>query len=184
MANYFIVFALIIVFVFGMEFFRKHALDKLLKDLYQAAYVKKDEELFELLIFSPQAKMLMNNPTRYIMQLNNYIACENTEKVLKTIDKLKKLNMNTPDKLTFYGNAIGYLSEREHPAAISLLAFIKDKEKSSKSLQMEILLLDCEQVVDIYINKNANRIKELKLINMNMPLKKINMNTDNNILYN
>lgn len=164
MAKYFIIFVLIVVFACGMEFFRKYTLEKLLKELFQAAYVKKDEEAFELLILSPQAKMLMNNSTRYIMQLNYYIASENTDKVLKIIEKLKKTNMNISDRLTYYGNGIGYLSEKEHPKAQNLLEFMREKEKHSKNLQMQLLLLDCEMAIDVYINKNIERISELKMM--------------------
>lgn len=164
MTKYLIVFVLIAVFAYGMEFFRKRSLDKLLNEIYQAAYVRKDEEAFELLVLSPQAKMLMNKATRLLMKLNYYVSNDKEIQVIETVKKLKQCSLNNANKKAFYGSAIGYFAEKENNEAKKLLEWVKEKESDSKDAEMKMLLYDCELTVDIYINKNINRIHDLEVL--------------------
>jgi len=71
--KYFWILLLILIFTVFAEFIRKRALQKNLNSIYDAAYKQNDEELFNLLIESPQAKMLMSDASRLLIKLNYYI---------------------------------------------------------------------------------------------------------------
>lgn len=159
----------IVVLVIGLslftEWFRRRALKQLLNEIYEAAYVKKDEELFKLYINSPQAKMLMSTVTRLIMKLNYSIAKDQMEKVKKLMPEIEGKRMNNKEALSYYQTVFGYMAEREQAEeATHLLTAMKERFGYSKDASVLLLLFDCELIYDIYICKDATRKKDLEIL--------------------
>lgn len=143
---------------------RQFFLNKLSRQLYDAAYIKKDKELFEILIESPQAKLTMSDVSRKIMSLNFYISQNDEKKVLETCRFLIGKKLNLQEAQTIYPAAIGYLCEKGNPEAAQILDDMKLKYGSSEDLNMMLMIYDCELTYDIYIKKDTGRIKDIEEI--------------------
>lgn len=141
---------------------RQLFLNRLSRQLYDAAYVKKDKELFELLIGSPQAKMVMSNVSREIMLLNFYLSIDDEACVTDTVQKLMKQRTNLKEAQTIYPASIGYLCEKGNPATLDVLNDLKKKYADSKDLNMLLMIYDCELACDVYIRKDKGRISDLE----------------------
>lgn len=157
-----IIILIIIAAAFLSSFIRKAFLDRLSRQLYDAAYIKKDKELFEILIGSPQAQLTMSDVSRKIMSLNFYVNIDDENKVLETSKYLigKKLNMK--EAQTVYPLAIGYLCEKGNSKVVNILNDLKKKYANTKEINMMLLMYDCELTYDIYIKKDTGRIKDLE----------------------
>ncbi|MDO4198821.1 MAG: hypothetical protein Q4D13_07520 [Erysipelotrichaceae bacterium] len=157
-----IIILIIIAAAFLSSFIRKAFLDRLSRQLYDAAYIKKDKELFEILIGSPQAQLTMSDVSRKIMSLNFYVNIDDENKVLETSKYLigKKLNMK--EAQTVYPLTIGYLCEKGNSKVVNILNDLKKKYANTKEINMMLLMYDCELTYDIYIKKDTGRIKDLE----------------------
>ena len=144
------------------EFICKVSLNKLLKAIYEAAYINKDEEAFHLLVVSPQAKMLMSDATRLIMQLNFYVANDQEEKVVKIVEKMKKIRLNKNNQKAFYSTAIGYYAEKERTDTLDLINHMKKAIENTQDGELQMLLYDCQLTYDIYVKKDISKIHELQ----------------------
>ena len=151
MRNIWIWVFIIALFMIG-EFIRRTSLNKLLKAIYEAAYINKDEEAFHLLVVSPQAKMLMSDATRLIMQLNFYVANDQEEKVVKIVEKMKKIRLNKNNQKAFYSTAIG----------LDLINHMKKAIENTQDGELQMLLYDCQLTYDIYVKKDISKIHELQ----------------------
>ena len=145
-------------------FVRQIALNRITRQLYQAAYVDKDTALFESLINSLQAQMFIADRSRRIMSLNYYIAANEEDKVVKTCKEMKGNRLSANEFMSFYGSAIGYLCDKGNPYAKELLEEMRKRYASSKDVSELMLLQDCELTYDIYINKNTDRISDIEEI--------------------
>lgn len=157
-----IIILIVIAAAFLSSFIRKVFLDRLSRQLYDAAYIKKDKELFEILINSPQAQLTMSDVSRKIMSLNCYVNIDDEKEVLKTAKYLigKKLNMK--EAQTVYPLTIGYLCEKGNAEVLDILNDLKKKYANTKEINMMLLMYDCELTYDIYIKKDTGRIKDLE----------------------
>ncbi len=155
---------LIVLFTIIAELLRKKTLNKLLKDIYDAAYRKKDEELFHLLIESPQMKMLMSEHSRLLIKLNVYIKLNQDEKIIKTVNKLRKMKLGKNSCKAFYSVAIGTYCEKQWQDAVSLLTDLKDKTQNTKDQDLILLYLDCQLLVDLYIYKDMTKVSAVEEI--------------------
>ena len=161
MRNIWIWVFIIALFMIG-ECIRKVSLNKLLKAIYEAAYINKDEEAFHLLVVSPQAKMLMSDATRLIMQLNFYVANDQEEKVVKIVEKMKKIRLNKNNQKAFYSTAIGYYAEKERTDTLDLINHMKKAIENTQDGELQMLLYDCQLTYDIYVKKDISKIHELQ----------------------
>ena len=161
MRNIWIWVFIIALFMIG-EFIRRTSLNKLLKAIYEAAYINKDEEAFHLLVVSPQAKMLMSDATRLIMQLNFYVANDQEEKVVKIVEKMKKIRLNKNNQKAFYSTAIGYYAEKERTDMLDLINHMKKAIENTQDGELQMLLYDCQLTYDIYVKKDISKIHELQ----------------------
>ncbi len=161
MRNIWIWVFIIALFMIG-EFIRRTSLNKLLKAIYEAAYINKDEEAFHLLVVSPQAKMLMSDATRLIMQLNFYVANDQEEKVVKIVEKMKKIRLNKNNQKAFYSTAIGYYAEKERTDTLDLINHMKKAIENTQDGELQMLLYDCQLTYDIYVKKDISKIHELQ----------------------
>lgn len=143
---------------------RYFLLNRLSRQLYDAAYVKKDKELFEILINSLQAQMVMSDVSREIMSLNFYISMDDENKVIETAKKLIQGKMNMNEAQTVYPAAIGYLCEKENEEASIILNNMKSKYAISEDLNMMLMMYDCELTYDVYVKKDTDRIKDIEEI--------------------
>ena len=141
---------------------RNYSINRIARQLYDAAYVRKDELLFEKLISSLQARMCMSEKSRLIMSLNFYTFIDQEEKVIKLCEKMDGKRMNAEEFRTFYGKVIGYLCDKENEYALKLLNGMEDRYRNSKEISELLLLFDCQMACDIYIRKNTDRIKDLE----------------------
>lgn len=155
---------LVIILSAATEFFRRKTLNKILNNIYDAAYRKKDEELFLLHIQSPQAKMLMSDASRELIKLNYYVSTDQKEKALKIISRLRKSRLDKNSRKSFYSVAIGYMCEKQEAHVTELLDELKAKAESSQDQDLILLYLDCQLLVDIYIKKELTKAEALKEI--------------------
>lgn len=155
---------LVIILSAATEFFRRKTLNKILNNIYDAAYRKKDEELFLLHIQSPQAKMLMSDASRELIKLNYYVSTDQKEKALKIISRLRKSRLDKNSRKSFYSVAIGYMCEKQEASVTELLDELKAKAESSQDQDLILLYLDCQLLVDIYIKKELTKAEALKEI--------------------
>ena len=155
---------LVIILSAATEFFRRKTLNKILNNIYDAAYRKKDEELFLLHIQSPQAKMLMSDASRELIKLNYYVSTDQKEKALKIISRLRKSRLDKNSRKSFYSVAIGYMCEKQEAHVTELLDELKAKPESSQDQDLILLYLDCQLLVDIYIKKELTKAEALKEI--------------------
>ncbi len=169
-----IIILIIIAAAFLSSFIRKVFLDRLSRQLYDAAYIKKDRELFEILIDSPQAQLTMSDVSRKIMALNCYISLNDEKKVLETAKYLINKKLNMKEVQTVYPLAIGYLCEKGNAGVSDILNDLKKKHGNTKELNMMLLMYDCELTYDVYIKKDTGRIKDLEeLIKTNLDPKNL-----------
>ena len=159
-----LIIAVIAVSLLLSNLIRQIFLNRLSRQLYEAAYIKKDKELFEILIESPQAKLTMSDVSRKIMSLNFYISSDDEKSVLKTSRFLINKKLSLQEAQTIYPAAIGYLCEKGNPDVSDILNDMKNKYGSSKDLKMMLMIYDCELTYDIYIKKNTGRIKDIEEI--------------------
>lgn len=155
---------LVVLFTILAEMLRRKTINKLCKDLYNAAYQKKDEELFLLLIDSPQAKMLMSDASRGLMKLNYFISSDQETKAIHLINKLKKRKLDKNNQKAFYSLSIGYTSEKQNEIATELLEDLKIKAENTKDQEWILLYLDSQLLVDIYIKKELTKAEALEEI--------------------
>ena len=156
------IFTLVVIFAIAAVLVRRITLQKLLKEIYVSAYVKKDQELFLLHINSPQAKMLMSQSARLLIKLNYYIATDNEEKVVKMCEQLRHTRMDKNNTKAFYSTAIGYYTEKQRPDALALLQELKQKSEHSKDQALILLYMDSQLLYDIYIRKDKTKIAFLQ----------------------
>ena len=159
-----LIIAVIAVSLLLSNLIRQIFLNRLSRQLYDAAYIKKDRELFEILIESPQAKLTMSDISRKIMSLNFYISIDDEKSVLKTGRHLIERKLNTQETQTVYPAVIGYLCEKGNPDASDFLNDMKSRYGNSKDLNMMLMIYDCELTYDIYIKKKTGRIKDIEEI--------------------
>lgn len=152
--------------------YSKYSQNKLLKELYRLAYVDDDEEGFVLMLSSLEAQMLMSDISRKMIELNYWIAKDNFVEVKSATNILRNKKMNKDNTLSFYSLVIGYFADKHDSIAVDLLNELKIKIKDNSDLNTNMLINDCEMVVDIYINHNVNLIDDLEKI--------INSDIDNN----
>lgn len=162
--KYFWILLLILIFTVFAEFIRKRALQKNLNSIYDAAYKQNDEELFNLLIESPQAKMLMSDASRLLIKLNYYITINQDEKIIKTVNKLRSMRLDKNSRKSFYSSAIGTYCEKQWDDAVSLCEELQEKAQNSKDQDLILLYLDCRLLVDIYIHKDISKASALEEI--------------------
>ena len=148
--------------VISSSVIRRFFLDRLSRQLYEAAYVKKDKELFEILIASPQARMLMSDVSRDIMSLNFRISMDDREMAVRTAERLLKKKLNLQEAQSVYPSTIAYLCEKEDTKALDFLTDMKNRFQDSKDLNTMLMLYDCELTYDVYIRKDAGRIRDLE----------------------
>lgn len=149
--------------------YSKYSQNKLLKELYRLAYVDDDEEGFVLMLSSLEAQMLMSDISRKMIELNYWIAKDNSVEVKNATNILRNKKMNKDNTLSFYSLVIGYFADKHDSIAVDLLNELKIKIKDNSDLNTNMLINDCEMVVDIYINHNVNLIDDLeKIINSNI----------------
>lgn len=159
-----LIIAVIAVSLLLSNLIRQIFLNRLSRQLYDAAYIKKDRELFEILIESPQAKLTMSDISRKIMSLNFYISIDDEKSVLKTGRHLIERKLNMQEAQTVYPAVIGYLCEKGNTDASDFLNDMKSRYGNSKDLNMMLMIYDCELTYDIYIKKNTGRIKDIEEI--------------------
>ena len=157
-----LIFLIITASLLLSVFLRNMALNRISRQLYQAAYVDKDTVLFESLIDSLPAQMFISERSRKIMALNYYVSANDKDKVIRTCKEMNGKRLDGNEFRTFYGTAIGYLCDREDPYAGILLQEMKERYSSSKDISELMLLYDCELTYDIYINKNTGRIPDIE----------------------
>ena len=159
-----LIFLIIALSAIISYFVRKIALDKISRQLYEAAYVNKDTALFESLINSLQAQMFIAERSRKIMSLNYYISINDNEKVKDICKTMKSKNLNTNEFMAFYGSTIGYLCDQGDPYAKDLLNEMKKRYASTKNINELMLLNDCQLTYDVYIDKNTDKIVDIEEI--------------------
>jgi hypothetical protein len=159
-----VILLIIAASAFISYFVRQVALNRITRQLYQAAYVEKDAVLFESLIDSLPAQMFISEKSRKIMALNFYIASDNEEKVVRTCRETNMKRLDANEFKTFCGSAIGYLCDRKNPYAETLLNEMKKRYAGSKDISQLMLLYDCELTYDVYIAKNTDRISDIEEI--------------------
>ena len=145
-------------------FVRQIAINRITRQLYQAAYIDNDAALFESLINSLQAQMFISDKSRKIMSLNYYIRSDNQEKAAEICRDMNAKRLNSEEFMTFYGSAIGYLCDKNDPYAKTLLEEMRKRYASGCSVQEQMLLHDCELTCDVYINRNTDRIADIEEI--------------------
>ena len=145
-------------------FVRQIALNRITRQLYQAAYVEKDAVLFESLIDSLPAQMFISERSRKIMALNFYIAANDEEKVAKTCRETNVKRFDANEFKTFCGSAIGYLCDKGNPYSETLLNEMKKRYEGSKDISELMLLYDCQLTYDVYVAKNTDRIADIEEI--------------------
>ena len=160
--NLLTIIIIIIIAVILTNLLRQFLLNKLSKQLYQAAYVKKDKELFNILIESPQTKMVMSDTSRNIMALNFYLSIDDENNVISTAKKLINRKLNIKEAQTVYPSTIGYLCEKENVEALVFLENMKKEYGNTSDINMILMIYDCELTYDIYIRKDTSRIKDIE----------------------
>jgi len=140
---------------------RKVVINRLLKQLYDAAYVQKDRETFMLLISSLQSQMTISEVSRNIMTLNAAIAWDDLETVKTTAGKLISTHLKDAEARTVYGRTIGYLCEKRDSQAIMFLEKMQEYFKGNNDMNIILMLYDIQLVYDIYIEKKAERRTDL-----------------------
>ena len=152
--KYLFIFGTMLLLIIGTELFRKKSLRNLLKQIYTAS-IQKDEELFNLYLNSPQAKMLMSRTSRLMMKLNYYIVNDREAMVVKYVNKLKEIRMSNKNAMAFYSSTIGYYAEKQRIDTIDLLQHLKEKYQHTKNEEIQLLIMDCQLLYDIYIQKEC-----------------------------
>ena len=161
--KYLFIFGTMLLLIIGTELFRKKSLRNLLKQIYTAS-IQKDEELFNLYLNSPQAKMLMSRTSRLMMKLNYYIVNDREAMVVKYVNKLKEIRMSNKNAMAFYSSTIGYYAEKQRIDTIDLLQHLKEKYQHTKNEEIQLLIMDCQLLYDIYIQKDASQVPVLQQI--------------------
>ncbi len=156
------IFACAVLFAAGAALIRKRTLNRLLKEIYTSAYVKKDKELFLLHVNSPQAKMLMSESSRQMIKLHYYIANDDEEKVVKTCEKIRKMRLDKKNAKAFYSSAIGYYCEKGRNDSLVLLEELKQKCDHDQDNALFLLYLDSQLLYDIHIKHDISKIEPLK----------------------
>lgn len=162
--KYLFIFGFIFAALIITEWIRRVSLQRLLRDIYEAAYVKKDNELFKININSPQAKMLMSDVSRLLIKLNYYITNDCEDMVIKVVNRLKNINLSKRNAKAFYSTAIGYYAYKQRNDTIDLLDELRKKYEHTHDKEMILLIIDCQLIYDIYIGKDTNKIEFLKEI--------------------
>ena len=145
------------------EILRRSAQNKNLQMLYDAAYKKKDAELFEKLLKTPGCKLLIPAISREIMRLNFYVAADNLEMVRDVRKKISKLRLNNENAKAFYGAAFGFFAEKgERELCEQLLQEMRKQFDGTTDPAAVMMLFDCQLVYDVYIDRNLDRIDGLK----------------------
>lgn len=103
-----LIFLIITASLLLSVFLRNMALDRISRQLYQAAYVDKDTVLFESLIDSLPAQMFISERSRKIMALNYYVSANDKDKVIRTCKEMngKRLTAMSSGHFTGLPSAI------------------------------------------------------------------------------
>ncbi|MBR2600281.1 MAG: hypothetical protein IKD84_05180 [Erysipelotrichaceae bacterium] len=160
--NKFVVVIFIIVITIAISvMIRKTVLNKLLKQLYDAAFVSTDKEAFNLLINSLPAQMTMSEISRDIVRLNAAVSWNDKEEVKRVARKASSLRMKNEEAQTVYGVTVGYLCEKRDPEALFFLEKMKEYFKDTNNVSSLVMVYDSQLIYDIYIEKKADRKAEL-----------------------
>jgi tetratricopeptide (TPR) repeat protein len=163
MKNIYIIL-IFLIFVFILTVVTKNNKNKLLKELFNKAYVDNDEEAFYLLLNSPQAKILIDDFSLKMMKLNYLIAKNDTKEAFNLIDKIESKKINNSNAKAFFPLAIGFCAENKNDKATELLTIFETIANKSNDSELSLLYLDCKMVCDIYINEDTKLISGLEEI--------------------
>ena len=163
MKNIYIIL-IFLIFVFILTVVTKNNKNKLLKELFNKAYVDNDEEAFYLLLNSPQAKILIDDFSLKMMKLNYLIAKNDTKEAFNLIDKIESKKINNSNAKAFFPLAIGFCAENKNDKATELLTIFETIANKRNDSELSLLYLDCKMVCDIYINEDTKLISGLEEI--------------------
>lgn len=155
---------LIIVLILGAvvlsQVIRNYVLTKNLKLIYDAAYVQKNIELFEVLIDSLQVQMSMSYFSRSLMKIKFYVFMDEENKALKEIKRVLKKKLNNKDLNAVTVSCYTYLLEKENEiVAEEILNRLEKAYSQSNNPEEAMLLFDSKLAFDIYINKDVSKIE-------------------------
>lgn len=152
---------LVSLFITGLQ--RRHIVNKLLKQLYRLAYVEHDSQAFQELVDSPKARLVLSVFTRYFLKLRYFIDKDLVISVDETYETIRYLRMNANDLLAVNQIMFGYCLEHQRfKEAEDILNKLRRMLSKQHEMAKIMLLFDCELTYDIYVNKNTQRIPDLK----------------------
>ena len=89
-------------------------------------------------------------------------ANDQEEKVVKIVEKMKKIRLNKNNQKAFYSTAIGYYAEKERTDTLDLINHMKKAIENTQDGELQMLLYDCQLTYDIYVKKDISKIHELQ----------------------